>query len=203
MRLRYIMENAKDLNEAQQLWKETNNTVGFNHMVGSGNDLKSMVMETMGGYTAYFEDNDPREQKATYNNSGQIEQIGFPLEEAVYRTNHGYDPIIRENFLWSQSPTTWSMTRYMFFYHGFNYYQQNDIKMGYYEAINITSILGNKGTHAYQCYNNTDGSNVLSVTFQPAQGQMWVSWENGHNITWRPASCNTYVHFDMNQWWST
>jgi hypothetical protein len=86
-----------------------------------------MVEETMYGYTAYFLDDDPRyvfsdlspmlkkmfrEAVATYNNSGTMVQIGFPLKEAVYRTNHGYDPKIRANYEWGQSPTTWSMRRF-------------------------------------------------------------------------------------------
>jgi hypothetical protein len=38
LRLRYIMEKASNLSEAVALWKATNNTVGFNHMVcGGGN----------------------------------------------------------------------------------------------------------------------------------------------------------------------
>jgi len=202
MRLRWVMENAANLEEAQAIWEETNNTVGFNHMVGSGADAKSMVFETMKRYTAYFLDYDPREVKATYNNSGTIEQLGFPLEEALYRTNHGYDPMIRKHFLWNQAPGSWSMQRYMMFYHGFSYYESAGIKITYQEAINITAIVADKGSsHPYHCENNTDGGNVLSVTYHPVDNKMWVAWEDGHNTTWRPACCNTYVEFDMTKWW--
>jgi len=201
MRLRYIMENAKNLEEAQTLWEKTNNTVGFNHMIGSGSDAQSMVMETMRGYNAFFRADDPREANATMNINGDIVRIGYAMKEALYRTNHGYDPTIRKHYEWNYTPSSWTMERYMFLYNGFTYYEDADIKMDAYDAINMTSILGDKGHHAYQCYNNTDGTNVLSVTFHPAGNEMWVAWENGHNVTWRPASCNTYVHFNMSYWW--
>lgn len=70
LRLRYIMEFAKDLPTARQLWESTNNTVGFNHMVSSAPDnilyklgrtsSVAMALETMYQYTAYFYDNDTR-----------------------------------------------------------------------------------------------------------------------------------------------
>ena len=55
----------------REIWEKTNNTVGFNHMVASGNDASAyqsskssqyaaLAMETMYHYTAYFADNDPR-----------------------------------------------------------------------------------------------------------------------------------------------
>jgi len=203
LRLRYIMENAENLEEAIALWKETNNTIGMNHMIGSASDVNALVMETMKDYTAYFYSDDPREATATYNNSGVEEQIGFPLKEAVYRTNHPYDPIMRKYYWWPQYPSSWSMTRYMFFYHGFNYYESAQIKMDYADAINMTAILGDKGTHAYHCLaNNTDGTNVLSVTFHPSTNELWAAWEDGTGGTWRPGTCNTYVYFDMNEWFS-
>jgi hypothetical protein len=129
-----------------------------------------MVEETMFDYTAYFLDNDPREKNATYvdSKSGQVTQIGFPMKEAVYRTNHGYDPKIRAHYEWSQSPTSWSMRRwvfgeislifgrYMMFFDGFNYYQEAGIPLGELEAINMTSIVADKGSdHPYICEDNT------------------------------------------------
>lgn len=43
-------------------------------------------------YTAYFRDNDPREASATVFDSAtnQSVKVGFPLPQAVWRTNHGY-----------------------------------------------------------------------------------------------------------------
>jgi len=70
LRLRFIMEYARDLSTARKLWAETNNTVGFNHMIASAPDSAlyrqgqtktvAMAMETMYQYTAYFYDNDTR-----------------------------------------------------------------------------------------------------------------------------------------------
>ena len=70
LRLKYIMEFAKDLVSARKLWAATNNTVGFNHMIASAPDAKlyrqqktktvALALETMYQYTAYFADNDER-----------------------------------------------------------------------------------------------------------------------------------------------
>jgi hypothetical protein len=78
MRLRYVMQEADNLQEGLAVWHRTNNTVGFNHMIASASDAPStaaVAMETMAGYTAYFFDNDPREQNAVQDG----ERIGYPL----------------------------------------------------------------------------------------------------------------------------
>jgi len=206
LRLRYVMENALNLAEAYMVWEHTNNTVGFNHMIGSASDAKSMVEETMFDYTAYFTDDDPREAAATYTDpqTKQTVQIGFPMKNAVYRTNHGYDPVIRKNYEWSQGPSSWSMERYMMFYDGFTYYEQAGIQIGDAEAINMTAIVADKGSdHPYLCEDNNDGSNVLSVVFHPGQDVMYVAWEDGTGDSWRPACCSSYVKFNMTQFWNS
>jgi hypothetical protein len=55
------MAKAKNIDEALSFWNSTNNTVGFNHGIGSANDQKAVLLETMMGNTAYFYDNDIRE----------------------------------------------------------------------------------------------------------------------------------------------
>ena len=100
LRLRYIMENTLHLSDAFTLWEQTNNTVGYNHMVTSAYDASlygtyaAVVMETMADYTAFFLDNDPREKFATYfdTQTNSTYPIGFPLPNALWRTNHGYYP---------------------------------------------------------------------------------------------------------------
>merc|ERR1712232_199915 len=210
LRLRYIMENAKNINEAWGLWESTNNTVGFNHMVASSTDASSsnhgaLAIETMADYSAYFLDNDPREAGAMYYDSDIQEDIpiGFPLEEALWRTNHGYDPEIRKHCMWRGTHAlNWSMERYMFAYESFKYYENENIAINYNDAINITAILGDKGSTAYHCPNSNVGENIISVTFHPGNQELWASWENGTSTSWRPAACNNYVHFDLSQWFT-
>ncbi len=49
------------------------------------------------------------------------------------------------------------------------------VQMGPLEVINITAIAGDKGhSHAYQCQDNTNGTNILSSVFQP-QDKIMVS----------------------------
>eukprot|EP00118_Oscarella_pearsei_P024914 m.307108 g.307108 ORF g.307108 m.307108 type:complete len:499 (+) comp41908_c0_seq1:30-1526(+) len=210
LRLRYIMERASNLEEAQMLWEKTNNTVGFNHMVASSADaaayakdksskFSALAMETMYNYTAFFADNDPREANALFTGSdGNVSShIGFPMTEAVWRTNHGYDPTIREHFEWSQSPSSWSMQRYMMIHEAITSYERNGIKIGPMQAINITSIVADKGKHPYDCMDNTDGSNVLSVTYDPGDKVMYTAWESDSGKNWRPACCSTYIKMNM------
>ena len=56
--------------------------------------------------------------------------IGFPMKEAVWRTNHGYDPVIRQHYLWSQSPTADSIRRYMYIHGSLMDYQNAGTKIG-------------------------------------------------------------------------
>jgi hypothetical protein len=45
------MAHTSNLDEALLMWNSTNNTVGFNHMIGSASDKAAVVMETMKGFT--------------------------------------------------------------------------------------------------------------------------------------------------------
>jgi hypothetical protein len=211
LRLRYIMENAASMKEALALWRATNNTCGFNFMVASGGDaakgLKNPAtcMETMFNYTAYFDADSPVENDAYYTQKdGKRTKIGFPMPEAVWRTNNGFDPTIRKHFEWSQSPTSWSEDRYLFIERAFKRYESIGQRVSDAEAINVTAIAGDKG-HArqdvYKCSGTNAGTNVLSVTFVPKAQYLYVSWENGTKEAWRPAGCNVYIRLDLAKLW--
>lgn len=204
------MEHASNINEGWTLWEATNNTIGFNHMIASSTDAAStghgaLALETIADYTAYFFDDDPREAGALYYDASlqQDVPIGFPMQEALWRTNHGYDPVIREHYMWRGTHAIrWSEERYMFAYQAFSYYENKNIAMDHHDAINVTAILGDKGDTAYQCQDSTAGTNIISVTFRPGTQELWASWEDGSGDAWRPASCNNYVHFDLSQWFT-
>lgn len=202
LRLRYIMENAANIPEALALWKSTNNTAGFNHMVGSAADRSAVVMETMANYTAFFGADDPREAAATYlnPNTGATIPIGHPLEEAVFRTNHGYDKLIRSKYLWSQAPTSWSMERYTMIHDVLAENQAAGRKMRLFDAANLTAVVGDKGHEMTTCLNSTNGTNVLSVAFAPSEAVMAVAWERGVGDAWRPACCSSYLVLNMSSW---
>lgn len=57
-------------------------------------------------------------------------RIGFPLPEAVWRTNHGYDPVIRKNYEWSQSPKADSIVRYMLIHDALKDYHAKATQIG-------------------------------------------------------------------------
>eukprot|EP01035_Chromulina_nebulosa_P018793 gene18793-24560_t len=192
LRLRYVMTYASTLTEALQLWSNTNNTEGYNHGIGSAYDNKAVVLETMASNTAIFYDNDERELA-----------LGSPREEAVYRTNHGYDDYTIFHYMWNDSSSYQnSLKRYNAFPEAFDSYESSKQTISYVEAVNITAILGSKGENLYQCRSPyTAGSNVLSVTFDPSNLFAYSAWENGlGDDLWTPAACNTYIKIDFNEW---
>lgn len=79
LRLRALMEQASNLAEALQFWRDTNNTLGINHGIGSAADNQFVALETKAGYTAYFHANDPRESGLVINGT----QYGFPMPVCV------------------------------------------------------------------------------------------------------------------------
>ena len=64
--------------------------------------------------------------------SGKPVHIGFPMKEAVWRTNHGYDPKIRAHYMWNKTSHAypWSLQRYMFIHDALVDYQKGNVKIG-------------------------------------------------------------------------
>lgn len=75
-----------------------------------------------------------REAAATYSPGGGAAPvpIGSPLREAVWRTNHGYDPVIRKHYEWSQSPKADSIVRYMLIHDALKDYHANNTQISEY-----------------------------------------------------------------------
>lgn len=112
LRLRHVMANAKNIDEALSLWKQSNNTVGFNHGFGSKIDKQAVCLETMKGNSAIFSDDDHRERALVVDGR----PIGAPRRDAVYRTNHGFDDYSVTHFMWNHSNAyNYSIARYLLF----------------------------------------------------------------------------------------
>lgn len=117
-----------------------------------------------------FGDNDPRE--ATFTAEG--ERYGFPLQHAVWRTNHGYDPITTHAAVEGIKPGHDSYERYLLLHDTFqgyvpylsffccscflslNFYliaccgivrryADTGVSISDMQAINLTAIVGDKG----------------------------------------------------------
>ena len=208
LRLREVMAKASTIEEGLAIWEATNNTVGFNHGIGSANDQKIVLLETMMQNTAAFYDNDPREQDLVVNYNGIPTQIGVPRVDAVYRTNHGYDPYTVEHFMWNNTASfDDSIKRYLAVPEIFDSYERSNTKISHVQAINITAILGDKGK-PYDLYSCSglpfeDAWNILSVTYDPTNRKMYAAWESGAGSeTWMPAACSTYLEIDMRPWFT-
>jgi len=199
LRLRAVMERASTLAEAKDLWESTNNTCGFNHAVGSVQDKDSpfMLIETDGGHSAYFETAmDPREVNA---------EGGDPRPDALFRTNHGFDPETIAHYQWNgTSADADSQSRYALFPALFDAVEPGTY--GALEAVATVAVLGQKGADYYQCGGvgtYDDASNVISAAFAPSPGAgtLYASWEVGTGDEWTPACCTTFVQVDMESWW--
>lgn len=100
------------------------------------------------------------------------------MPDAIFRTNHAYDPTILKHLRNPHIPEQDdSMIRYRVLKDGFNWYNHSEIKMGPTEAINMTAILGDKGSEKFlTCKNNFKGINVISVTYDPKELIMWAGF---------------------------
>jgi hypothetical protein len=196
LRLRHIMAYSQDLKSALSLWQSTNNTVGFNHGVGSAADGSAVLLETMAHNTAVFGAMDPREVNSP---------IGQPRSDAIFRTNHGYDQYTTEHYMWNNTNAYInSLTRYNLFPPALDYYESTGTKISIMQAVNITALAGEKGQEngaAYACNGPyPDGANILSATFAPKQREAYVAWESGTgDAAWTPAACSTYLEIDLNK----
>jgi hypothetical protein len=199
LRLRYIMASAKTISEATDLWLATNNTEGYNHGIGSAHDQKFICLETMKGNTAIFSANDPREQTLIVGGKN----IGSPRDEAVYRTNHGYDAYTIAHYNEGDSSYQNSINRYLAFPEAFDSYQAAGTKITYAQAVNITAIIASKGSNFYECVTPFDGgSNILSVAYDPSNLLAYAAWESGAGDSWAPAACSTYLALDLSSWFA-
>jgi len=199
LRVRYIMENADDIASVQKFWDATNNTMGLNHGFGSAKDNQFLALETKQGYTAYFLANDPREQNFNVNGT----QYGYPLVDALWRTNHGVDPEFLTTAL-DTTPGTDTQTRYMLIHDTISGYSQAQQLITPYEAVNISAVVGAKGgSHTddfTSCVGKSSGSNIISAAWQPASHIGYLAFENGHADNHVTACCNYYVKLDFTQW---
>ncbi len=194
------MARASNLQDALSIWQSTNNTVGFNHGFGSSKDQKAVLLETMMHNTAAFYDNDEREQNLIVNGVN----IAAGRKDAVFRTNHGYDPYTVSHYMWNNTGAYQdSINRYFAFPEAFDSYLSRNVAITPIEAINITAILGHKGGDMYTCggYPYNGGSNILSVTYDPTNLSMYAAWEEGTGQDgWAPAACNSYLQIDLKPW---
>eukprot|EP01038_Epipyxis_sp_PR26KG_P005160 gene5160-7183_t len=200
LRLRHVMAYANNIDEGLSIWKSTNNTVGFNHAIGSAYDNKLVVLETMKGNTAVFSDNDPREAKSNIVNGTETAE---PRKDAVYRTNHGYDHYTKAHYIEEDKYYNSSIQRYLLFPEIFDDYTASATKITYLQAINITAIVSHKGLDkTFSCslpYLN--GTNILSVAYETSSLIAYAAWESGTgDDKWTPAGCSTYIKLDLNQW---
>jgi len=70
--------------------------------------------------------------------------------------------------------------------------------MPQYRAI----VAGKGSDRIYSCdHPFEDGSNVLSVAFDPQSLIAYTAWESGSGADlWTPAACATYLAIDLSTW---
>lgn len=209
LRLRYVMEESATLAEAKAAWLRTNNTVGFNHMVASAADQSAWVVETNSLTSAFFAANDPREATAAFPGPSGKTIRGAPMEDAVWRTNHGFEQAIVSHYMWNTTHA------YNDSDHRYHLIADTIARLGAErhllntsDAVQLTALVGQKGPDYTRCEAPFQGgSNVLSVAFDPAARTAYAAWEDGAGVgsergNWRPAACNAYLVLDFTTWFN-
>jgi hypothetical protein len=217
LRLRFVMEEAHDLESALRVWNATNNTNSFNFLIGSAADNQAYALETIFNFTAVFPADSPIEAAATYDcglppnvdptcrkwvweanaTTGNV-SIGNPLPNAVWRTNHGMNPRVMA----TQEPLfNNTIYRYRLFHRLFAEYAADSLPIADEDAVRIVGTLGIKGNDYFTCEQALGGDNVLSVVYVPGEKRCFVAWELGSGAQWRPAACAPYVAVNLTRFW--
>lgn len=126
---------------------------------------------------------------------------GAPLEDAVFRTNHGFGSTTVAHYMWNDTDALEnSDQRYHVLSDAIAGYALRGSLMDGLEAVNVTALLGQKGGDLFHCTRPFNGSNVLSVAFKPLSSLAWAAWEDGKGDSWTPAACNTYIALNLSLW---
>lgn len=211
-----------------QVWNSTNNTNSFNFLIASAPDaLKgntgAYALETIRNYTGVFPDNSPVEAAATYNcpnttchkwtNQSGVVRIGKPLPEAVWRTNHGMNPVVMATqgkitlkasgsvcvclcVLCGVSPTSCAeplfndtVFRYDLMHQLFSELEDNKSLIDDTTAVGIVATLGIKGVDFFSCNQDFRGDNVMSIAYAPGPRASQQAGSQGHfYIAWESGS---------------
>lgn len=85
----------------------------------------------MRNYTAWFKDNDQRENNTVFTDpkTGEKFVAGFSMPHAVFRTNHGYDPFINKYRTVLPGVNESTIRRYKVIKDTFLTYEKSDIKI--------------------------------------------------------------------------
>lgn len=157
----------------------------------------------MRGYSAFFKDKDPREDNTSFIDptTKKSYRAGYAMKDAVFRTNHAYDPTINKFRIQGSSEGGSSMHRYFIIKDSINVYKSGQI--GELEALNITANVAYKGgNNFYQCpeAGKDNGTNIISVMFVPGEHKMYAAYEYGEGKTYRTACCGVYLKIDLSPW---
>lgn len=126
-------------------------------------------------------------------------RAGFSMKQAVFRTNHAYDPKINKFRTALPGKSSSTVKRYLTLKDGIEYYEKKNKKISNEEAINITASTAHKGgDNPHKCPGYGDnGTNVISAVFLPASLEVYIAFEYGGGEKYKTACCGVYVHIKM------
>ena len=92
------------------------------------------------------------------------------MKQAIFRTNHAYDPRINKYRTELPSKSSSTIHRYFTLTSGLSYYEELGVRMSNEEALNVTAATAHKGGNdPHKCPGAGDnGTNVISVLYTPA-----------------------------------
>ena len=125
------------------------------------------------------------------------------------RTNHAYDPVFLQTAVEGPVPDDDSFMRYLLIHDTILMYNDAGVAIGDQQALNITAAVGDKGASTLPDFltcsgpYTSQGENIVSTVFLPAQQLLYVAFEHGHGSAHLPAACTPYVLLDMAPWFGT
>lgn len=188
LRLRMVLDQATTIEDAARIIGDTANSVSVNLGITSASSGRGIAVETVSNRTTFFADNDPRELASSY---------GRPLKDAVFRSNHVYDPIIR--LTETCNVTLGSDTEVRYLLQSTLIEQFSAVgKIDFPDALEIASAVG--------C---ASAANVMSIAFHPDALELYAAWEqlterpaadsSDGADKWTPACQSPYIHLDLSK----
>ena len=203
-RLRYIMETAATIADVRAIYSSgpLAATAGTaNHLIGSNADAAAgrsagVAAECIATENALYADDDPAERNATGYYGGRIVPIGFPLPQALWRSNHALAATIQRTQvpLWNDTLMRYDMMRTFILD-----LEPAGALMDAAYGRQVAATMGQKGDDYYTC-GLPGGSNVISAVYDPAALTVHVAWEDGTGDAWLPAACTYYQQVDLTAW---
>jgi hypothetical protein len=173
--LRRLLEECRNVTEAEALIRGARRTVGYNYVVADGKAREARAFETSAHHCATFRDDDPKEDQAEY---------AIRIKGAVFRSDGAIDQTVRRYQKCARG--------YPNMPYGSNSYDHRYKGMATRIQKNYGRIDANIALEILRA-TAMRRVNLHSVLCAGTDREMWVAHARGHADAWK----QPYVHYDL------